>query len=230
MKQSLQDVRGCTNSCHLTINKFSGGRQFITGNRCERGLGKEKNKEKLPNLFDYKFHRLFDYEPLSEEKAVRGTVGIPRVLNMYENYPFWYTFFTKLGYRVVLSPQSSHKLYELGIESIPSESECYPAKLAHGHIMWLIKQGVKFIFYPCVPYEHNEYEGTNNHYNCPIVTSYAENIKNNVEELKTENIDSEILSCHLKVRRRYPKDLLRNSHHTFLPQRLSLLSKPDGMK
>ena len=179
----LTRCKGCTNSCHLTINKFSGGRQFITGNRCERGLGKEKNKEKLPNLFDYKFHRLFDYEPLSEEKAVRGTVGIPRVLNMYENYPFWYTFFTKLGYRVVLSPQSSHKLYELGIESIPSESECYPAKLAHGHIMWLIKQGVKFIFYPCVPYEHNEYEGTNNHYNCPIVTSYAENIKNNVEEL-----------------------------------------------
>ena len=185
----LTRCKGCTNSCHLTINKFSGGRQFITGNRCERGLGKEKNKEKLPNLFDYKFHRLFDYEPLSEEKAVRGTVGIPRVLNMYENYPFWYTFFTKLGYRVVLSPQSSHKLYELGIESIPSESECYPAKLAHGHIMWLIKQGVKFIFYPCVPYEHNEYEGTNNHYNCPIVTSYAENIKNNVEELKSENID-----------------------------------------
>ena len=185
----LTRCKGCTNSCHLTINKFSGGRQFITGNRCERGLGKEKNKEKLPNLFDYKFHRLFDYEPLSEEKATRGTVGIPRVLNMYENYPFWYTFFTKLGYRVVLSPQSSHKLYELGIESIPSESECYPAKLAHGHIMWLIKQGVKFIFYPCVPYEHNEYEGTNNHYNCPIVTSYAENIKNNVEELKSENID-----------------------------------------
>ena len=185
----LTRCKGCTNSCHLTINKFSGGRQFITGNRCERGLGKEKNKEKLPNLFDYKFHRLFDYEPLSEENATRGTVGIPRVLNMYENYPFWYTFFTKLGYRVVLSPQSSHKLYELGIESIPSESECYPAKLAHGHIMWLIKQGVKFIFYPCVPYEHNEYEGTNNHYNCPIVTSYAENIKNNVEELKTENID-----------------------------------------
>ena len=144
----LTRCKGCTNSCHLTINKFSGGRQFITGNRCERGLGKEKNKEKLPNLFDYKFHRLFDYEPLSEEKAARGTVGIPRVLNMYENYPFWYTFFTKLGYRVVLSPQSSHKLYELGIESIPSESECYPAKLAHGHIMWLIKQGVKFIFYP----------------------------------------------------------------------------------
>ena len=129
---SMARCKGCTNNCHLTINRFSGGRQFITGNRCERGLGHEKNKENIPNLFDYKLHRLFDYEPLTADKAPRGVVGIPRVLNMYENYPFWYTFFTQLGYRVVLSPESSHKLYELGIESIPSESECYPAKLAHG--------------------------------------------------------------------------------------------------
>ena len=186
---TMTRCKGCTNNCYLTINKFSGGRRFITGNRCERGLGKEKTTEKMPNLFEYKLHRLFDYEPLAEDAATRGTVGIPRVLNMYENYPFWYTFFTKLGYRVVLSPQSSRKIYELGIESIPSESECYPAKLAHGHVTWLIKHGVKFIFYPCVPYEHKEIEKTNNHYNCPIVTSYAENIKNNVEELKTENID-----------------------------------------
>ena len=186
---TMTRCKGCTNNCYLTINKFSGGRRFITGNRCERGLGKEKTTEKMPNLFEYKLHRLFDYEPLADDAATRGTVGIPRVLNMYENYPFWYTFFTKLGYRVVLSPQSSRKIYELGIESIPSESECYPAKLAHGHVTWLIKQGVKFIFYPCVPYEHKEIEKTNNHYNCPIVTSYAENIKNNVEELKTENID-----------------------------------------
>ena len=185
----LTNCQGCTNHCYLTINKFSGNRQFITGNRCERGLGKEKSTEKLPNLFDYKLKRLFGYEPLSESEAVRGVVGIPRVLNMYENYPFWFTFFTKLGYRVVLSPQSSRKIYELGIESIPSESECYPAKLAHGHVSWLIKQGVKFIFYPCIPYEHKEIDKTNNHYNCPIVTSYAENIKNNVEELITEHID-----------------------------------------
>ena len=185
----LTHCQGCTNHCYLTINKFSGNRQFITGNRCERGLGKEKSTEKLPNLFDYKLKRLFGYEPLSESEAVRGVVGIPRVLNMYENYPFWFTFFTKLGYRVVLSPQSSRKIYELGIESIPSESECYPAKLAHGHVSWLIKQGVKFIFYPCIPYEHKEIDNTNNHYNCPIVTSYAENIKNNVEELITEHID-----------------------------------------
>ena len=185
----LTHCQGCTNHCYLTINKFSGNRQFITGNRCERGLGKEKSTEKLPNLFDYKLKRLFGYEPLSESEAVRGVVGIPRVLNMYENYPFWFTFFTKLGYRVVLSPQSSRKIYELGIESIPSESECYPAKLAHGHVSWLIKQGIKFIFYPCIPYEHKEIDKTNNHYNCPIVTSYAENIKNNVEELITEHID-----------------------------------------
>lgn len=186
---SMTRCKGCTNNCHLTVNKFSGNRRFITGNRCERGLGKEKTTDKLPNLFDYKFHRLFDYDSLPEDEALRGTVGIPRVLNMYENYPFWHTFFTKLGYRVVLSPQSNRKIYELGIESIPSESECYPAKLAHGHITWLIRQGVKFIFYPCVPYEHKEIDKTNNHYNCPIVTSYAENIKNNVEELKSENIN-----------------------------------------
>ncbi len=183
--------KGCTNNCHLTINRFSGGRQFITGNRCERGIGKEKNSEKIPNLFEYKNRRLFDYESLTEDKAPRGTVGIARVLNMYENYPFWHTFFTKLGYRVVLSPESNRKIYELGIESIPSESECYPAKLAHGHITWLIRQGIKYIFYPCIPYERKEIAGTNNHYNCPIVTSYAENIKNNVEELKTENVTFE---------------------------------------
>ena len=110
--------------------------------------GKEKNTNTLPNLFDYKFHRYFDYEPLSEEDATRGIIGIPRVLNMYENYPFWFTFFTKLGFRVVLSPASTRKIYELGIESIPSESECYPAKLAHGHIQWLINNGIEHIFYP----------------------------------------------------------------------------------
>ncbi|MEE0960622.1 MAG: acyl-CoA dehydratase activase, partial [Lachnospiraceae bacterium] len=161
--------KGCTNNCLLTINRFSGGRQFITGNRCERGLGKEKNKEHIPNLFEYKNKRLFSYEPLAPDEAKRGSVGIPRVLNMYENYPFWFTFFNELGYRVELSPASSRKIYELGIESIPSESECYPAKLAHGHISWLIKQGLKFIFYPCVPYERQEIDGANNHYNCPIV-------------------------------------------------------------
>lgn len=180
---SMAKCRGCTNSCRLTINKFSGGRQFISGNRCERGIGGQKNANNVPNLFEYKLQRLFSYPSLEPTEAPRGSVGIPRVLNMYENYPFWHVFFTRLGYRVVLSPNSNRKIYELGIESIPSESECYPAKLAHGHVTWLIRQGVDFIFYPALFYERNEVPEANNHYNCPIVTSYSENIKNNVEEI-----------------------------------------------
>ena len=180
---SMAKCKGCTNNCRLTINKFSGGRQFISGNRCERGLGKSKSKDTIPNLFEYTLKRIFGYEPLLADAAKRGKVGIPRVLNMYENYPFWFTFFTRLGYQVVLSPLSNHNIYSLGIESIPSESECYPAKLAHGHVSWLIHEKVDFIFYPALFYERNEFEAANNHYNCPIVTSYSENIKNNVEEI-----------------------------------------------
>ena len=162
---TMANCKGCTNSCRLTINKFSGGRQYISGNRCERGIGKEKNKDHIPNLFEYKYKRIFGYQPLPQDEAIRGEVGIPRVLNMFENYPFWYTFFTQLKYRVVLSPTSSRKIYELGIESIPSESECYPAKLAHGHVTWLLRHGVKFIFYPCIPYERTEFPDAINHYN-----------------------------------------------------------------
>ncbi len=182
-KTSMARCQGCTNHCVLTINRFDGGRQFVTGNRCERGLGGNKTKKEIPNLFDYKYHRMFDYEPLTADMAPRGTVGIPRVLNLYENYPFWAVFFKELGFRTVLSPQSTRQIYELGIETIPSESECYPAKLVHGHIEWLIKQGIEYIFYPCIPYERNETPDAGNHYNCPMVTSYAENIKNNVEDL-----------------------------------------------
>ena len=186
---TMAKCKGCTNNCRLTINRFSGGRQYISGNRCERGLGKQKNENNIPNLYEYKLERLFHhYEPLPADEAKRGKVGIPRVLNMYENYPFWFTFFTELGYSVVLSPSSTHKIYELGIESIPSESECYPAKLAHGHVSWLIRQGIRFIFYPALFYERREFEDANNHYNCPIVTSYSENIKNNVEEIAREKI------------------------------------------
>ncbi len=180
---------GCNNHCRLTINHFSGGRQFITGNRCERGLGKEKSKNRLPNLFDYKLKRYFDYTPLPEEEAVRGDLGIPRVLNMYENYPLWHTIFTALKFRIVLSPLTTRKIYELGIESIPSESECYPAKLAHGHVQWLINQGVEHIFYPCIPYERKEFDEAGNHYNCPIVTSYPENIKNNIDDIAQGKVD-----------------------------------------
>ena len=186
---TMTKCKGCTNNCRLTINHFSGGRKFITGNRCERGLGKEKSANKLPNLFDYKLKRYFDYTPLSEEEARRGTIGIPRVLNLYENYPFWFTFFNQLGFRVVLSPVSTRKIYELGIESIPSESECYPAKLAHGHVQWLINQGIKTIFYPSIPYERQEFAEANNHYNCPIVTSYPENIKNNIDAIVNHEVD-----------------------------------------
>ena len=187
-KTTMARCQGCTNHCVLTINRFDGGRQFVTGNRCERGLGGNKQKKDIPNLFDYKYHRMFDYEPLTADLAPRGTVGIPRVLNMYENYPFWAVFFRELGYRTVLSPKSTRQIYELGIESIPSESECYPAKLAHGHIEWLIRQGLTYIFYPCVPYERNETPEAGNHYNCPMVTSYAENIKNNVESLTDHKV------------------------------------------
>ncbi|MBQ7871396.1 MAG: 2-hydroxyacyl-CoA dehydratase [Oscillospiraceae bacterium] len=170
---------GCANNCMLTVNIFDGGRRHITGNRCEKGLGSDRAGERGPDLMAFKRRRLFDYAPL--EEAPRGQIGIPRVLNMYENYPFWATFFARLGFRVILSPFSSRKLYEGGMESIPSESECYPAKLAHGHVQWLIDQGVQTIFHPCVFYEHQETPGAQNHFNCPIVVSYPENLKNNVE-------------------------------------------------
>ena len=182
---SMGKCHGCTNNCRLTINRFSDGRHFVSGNRCEKGIGGQRNANNVPNLFEYKLKRIFDYTPLDEDEATRGCVGIPRVLNMYENYPFWHTFFTRLGFRVVLSPNSNRKVYEMGIESIPSESECYPAKLAHGHVTWLIKQNVDFVFYPALFYERDEVPGANNHYNCPIVTSYSENIKNNVDEISS---------------------------------------------
>ncbi|MEE1227521.1 MAG: acyl-CoA dehydratase activase-related protein [Lachnospiraceae bacterium] len=186
----MRRCQHCNNHCLLTVNDFGGGRQFISGNRCERGLGITKpKKDKAPNLYEYKYKRVFGYKSLPKEEAVRGEIGIPRVLNLYENYPFWHTFFTQLKFRVILSPRSSRKIYELGIESIPSDTECYPAKISHGHVMWLLKKGLKNIFYPCIPYEIDETKGANNHYNCPIVTSYAENIKNNMEELRDPEIN-----------------------------------------
>ncbi|MDP4178176.1 MAG: acyl-CoA dehydratase activase-related protein [Bacillota bacterium] len=179
----------CSNNCLLTVNKFPDGKEFISGNRCERGAGIERNnKEDIPNLYDYKYKRIFSYKALDAKTAKRGTIGIPRVLNIYENYPFWHTFFTELGYRVELSPRSSKKIYEMGIETMPSESVCYPAKIVHGHIMSLINKGVKFIFYPCIPFEKKEHMEAENHYNCPIVTSYAEVIRTNMDVLKEKQI------------------------------------------
>ncbi|AEE17373.1 2-hydroxyacyl-CoA dehydratase [Treponema brennaborense] len=208
----------CSNNCLLTINTFSAGkddgengnlrtRRFVTGNRCERGAelgdevkivdasnarntdsGSDSDGGPVPNLFDWKYKRLFrHYTPLKAEAAPRGDVGIPRVLNMYENYPLWFTFFTELGFRVRLSPRSTHSVYEMGLETIPSESVCYPGKIAHGHVMALLKDGVKFIFYPCAPYEIQEDSGAGNHYNCPIVTSYPEVLRNNVDELRRDD-------------------------------------------
>lgn len=178
----------CENHCLLTINRFSNGKRHISGNRCERGAGIVSDNSKLPNLVKYKYERIFGYEPLEEKEAPRGTIGIPRVLNMYEDYPFWFTFFTNLGFRVIISEKSTRKTYEKGMESMPSESVCYPAKLSHGHVISLIEQGIKTIFYPCIPYSRKEYQKADNHYNCPIVISYSEVLKNNVEELKDPNI------------------------------------------
>ncbi|WP_202903349.1 2-hydroxyacyl-CoA dehydratase [Gorillibacterium massiliense] len=178
----------CGNRCLLTVNKFPQSGTYITGNRCERGAGKEKAVSGIPNLSRYKYDRLFAYESLPSEVAPRGTVGIPRVLNMFENYPLWHTFFTKLGYRVVLSPATDKGLYEKGLESVPSESACYPAKLAHGHIESLLEKGVDLIFYPSVVYEKKEMEEASNHYNCPVVASYPEVIRTNMDGLKERNV------------------------------------------
>ncbi|MCL2420281.1 MAG: 2-hydroxyacyl-CoA dehydratase [Defluviitaleaceae bacterium] len=198
VKATHSRCKACSNNCLLTINHFKdsqGTRRFVSGNRCEMGFNTgdkndaELNKsKKVPNLFADKYDRLFQYEPLPAENAPRGTVGIPRVLNMYENYPLWFTFFNQLGYRVLLSPRSSRALYEKGMDSIPSESECYPAKLVHGHIEALIEAGADYIFYPSITHEYKGIPEADNCFNCPIVTSYSENIKNNVESLSQANV------------------------------------------
>ena len=186
LKVEASHVRcnGCENHCLLTINKFSNGTKHISGNRCEKGTGIVSENKELPNLVKYKYKRIFDYTPLEEKNAPRGVIGIPRVLNMYEDYPFWFTFLTKLGFRVIISEKSNRKTYEKGMESMPSESVCYPAKLSHGHIESLLEQGIKTIFYPCIMYSRKEDEKANNSFNCPIVISYSETLKNNIEELK----------------------------------------------
>ncbi|HPU63473.1 MAG TPA: acyl-CoA dehydratase activase-related protein, partial [Mobilitalea sp.] len=216
MHSSVKRCEGCQNNCLLTINTFSDGKSYISGNRCERGgmvvcieegkdsaeksIGNDrlstkesekdsrKEDKRLPNLYDYKYHRTFNYTPLPISEAPRGVIGIPRVLNMYENYPFWFTLLTKLGFRVVLSPPSGKKIFEKGLETIPSESACYPAKLCHGHVLSLIEQGVDTIFYPSVVYEKKEYPNVNNHYNCPIVISYPEVVRNNIDEIKAKQV------------------------------------------
>lgn len=179
----------CENRCLLTINKFSNGNRFISGNRCERGSGEKIKVSDTPNIYDFKYKRVFDYTSLNEQEAYRGTVGIPRVLNMYEHYPFWHTYFTNLGYKVVLSDESSKEIYTKGMDSIPSESACYPAKLAHGHIENLLHKKPDFIFYPCIPYDIKESKASNNNFACPIVTSYPETIHANMESVEKSPVN-----------------------------------------
>ena len=188
-KSISTNCRQCTNNCALSVNIFPNGKRYITGNRCEKGAGRVRNKEdELPNMYRYKYERVFDYKSLPEKEAKRGIVGIPRVLNIYENYPFWHTFFTSLGYRVVLSSKSSREIYEKGIETITSETACYPAKISHGHIEDLIEKGVKFIFYPAVFYEEKQFKNADDTINCPVVAGYSEVIKNNVDKIVNGNI------------------------------------------
>ncbi|MGL4283416.1 MAG: acyl-CoA dehydratase activase-related protein, partial [Eubacterium aggregans] len=170
------------------VNIFVDGSRYITGNRCEIGAGVSHKKNDLPNLYKYKCQRVFDYQLLPTAMAAKGVIGIPRVLNQYENYPFWFIFLTSLGYRVILSGDSNRRTYEKGMASIPSESVCYPAKLVHGHIQDLIDSGVKKIFYPCISLEEKEFEVVDNWYNCPIVMSYPEIIKHNMDVLGKEGI------------------------------------------
>ncbi len=188
IKTTISRCGLCSNNCLLTINEFKDGERYISGNRCEKGAGRWKKENDLPNLFQYKYRRLFGYKPLPSSAAKRGTVGIPRVLNLYENYPFWFTFFTELGFRVLLSDRTSHAIYEKGMETIPSESVCYPAKLVHGHVTNLVEKGINFIFYPCITYEQKEQQEADNHFNCPIVISYPEVIKNNLDILREKDI------------------------------------------
>ena len=178
----------CQNHCKLTITTFADGSRYVTGNRCERGGDAKKKRSDRPNLYDYKYKRCFAYRRLTDKKATRGEIGIPRVLNMYENYPFWFTLLTSLGFKVMISGRSSHELFETGIESIASENICYPAKLVHGHIKWLLNKGMKTIFYPCVSYEDNLVPNTDNHYNCPVVANYPLVVGANMPELRDPDV------------------------------------------
>ena len=171
----------CTNHCSLTVNTFDGGRRFISGNRCSRPLGEEPHH--LPDLMRYKYQKLRALHGKGDGDGSRGRIGIPFGLNMYENLPFWFTFFTKLNFEVVLSPESSRKLYLKGQRTIPSDTVCYPAKLLHGHVEALVEAGVDAVWYPCMSYNNDEGIG-DNHYNCPVVAYYPELIAANVPSLK----------------------------------------------
>jgi len=190
----LDTCKLCQNHCQLTISSFGDGTRHVSGNRCERGEQYQvtgvasRHKSELPNLYDYKYKRMFGYRRLTEAKATRGDIGIPRVLNLYENYPLWFTILTSLGFRVIVSGRSSHDLFEHGMESIPSENVCYPAKLTHGHVESLLDQGIKTIFYPCVSFEQELFESSDNHFNCPIVAFYPQVLANNLDRLRADGV------------------------------------------
>lgn len=207
---------GCGNNCLVTAHYFPAG-VFHTGNRCPRGAGLPMTNTSAPNMYAYKYHRVFDYEPLPLEAAKRGVIGIPRILNMYEDYPFWFTLFTWLGYRVELSGPSSKELYESAMASIPSDSLCYPAKLVHGHIHDLLVKGVKKIFYPCVPYNEKECQKANNCYNCPVVATYAESVYANMEELRAADVE-------------FMHPFLPLYHDKRLAERLAEVFRQEGLK
>lgn len=185
----------CTNHCSLTVNAFDGGRKFISGNRCSRPLGREKATE--PNLMRYKYEQLRKLAGKGSGDGSRGKIGIPFGLNMYENLPFWFAFLTTLNFEVVLSPESSRKVYIKGQRTIPSDTVCYPAKLMHGHIEHLIDLGVDAIFYPCMPYNFDEGKSDNN-YNCPVVAYYPELLAANMPRLKDVRYLNPYFGLHKK--------------------------------
>ena len=187
VKTKTYRCKRCGNACAITMQRFPDGGKFYTGNRCEKGAPGAKSADDELNIYSYKYRRVFDYEP--HQGAPRGVLGIPRVLNMYEDYPFWFTLFDTLGFEVRLSGESSAALYHSGMSTIPSDSICYPAKLVHGHIMDLIESGVKTIFYPCLPYNMRfDAQEADNHFNCPVVASYPENIRGNMDILQERRI------------------------------------------
>ena len=190
VETGLDTCRLCQNHCQLTISTFTDGTRHVSGNRCERGASTERapRKSALPNLYDFTYRRIFGYRRLTAAATTRGDIGIPRVLNMYENYPFWFTVLTRLGFRVILSARTSRDTLAAGAESIPSENVCFPAKLAHGHLENLLDRGVRTIFYPCVPYEQQAYAEADNHFNCPIVAFYPQVLEKNVPRLREPGI------------------------------------------
>ena len=208
----------CTNHCSLTVNTFDGGRRFISGNRCSRPLGKAKVEN--PDLMTYKYKKLRALQGKGNGSGVRGRMGIPFGLNMYENLPFWFEFFTRLNFEVVLSPESSRKLYLKGQHTIPSDTVCYPAKLLHGHVEALVEEGVDAIWYPCMSYNNDEGIG-DNHYNCPVVAYYPEVLAGNCPELEGTKFIYDYVGIHR------PKDFVHKMAKNILPKYFGGISEKE---